>query len=230
MYKKLHHIQRFRNTRKGFNAEGIERLITPECVSPNKHIGNSYERCFEWLAKQELEIYPISLESRNVTMYVVGTKESAERFKDHIEVHMCKEHSGRISHPPTGLYERFGSTVEGAGRNFKETNVWMEVTGGICSEYIDSVAPPVLFTADRFMAIRMYLALSINKLNPDNLEANVFDKVYIHSSKLEQTVIATDDDNMISVRSYDKTTRLHKRDVWPVNMFPLHKLQEFGVF
>ena len=225
----MYYIQRFRDARKNSGMAGAHRLITPECSLAAVGIPQ-IEFCYQWLRRQEIAIHPVRFEKLNVTMYVIGTQESLDRFKSHIHKYFCSEPISRTARGTPGLYERFVSKDEEKVKPFSKTNVWMEVTSGIANEYADSIAPPVLFTADRFMAIRLYLELQVETLNPDRIEANILDKAYCFRSKLEHSVIGLNEDDTITVRNSENTIRLHKRDVWPREIFPLQKLQEFGVF
>ena len=229
MYRPMHYIQRFRDTRKNSGLAGIHRLITPECTHPAIGIPQ-IEFCYQWLRLQDIAIHPVRFEKLNVTMYVVGPQESLERFNTHIHKQFCSAPLSRAVKTSSGLYERFVTKDEEKAKPFSKTNVWMELTGGIANEYADSIAPPVLFTADRFMAIRLYLELQKHVHNPNQVEAIIFDKALCYRSKLEQTVIAVNDDDTVSLRNNEYTLRLHKDDVWTHELFPLQKLQEFGVF
>ena len=229
MYRRMHYVQRFHDARKFSPMSGMHRLITPECDNVGFGVTQQIETCYQWLRNQDLAIYPVRFEKLNVTLYVIGTQESLERFNAHIGKHFCSEPLSRASVSSPGLYERFVSKNEERAKPFSKTNVWMETTAGLAPEYADTVAPPMIFTADRFMAIRMYLELQKHVLNPNKVEPNIFDKALCYRSRLEQTVIALNEDDTISLRSSEHTMRLHKNDVWVRDLFPLQKLQEFGV-
>ncbi len=228
----MYYIQRFKDTKAAACSEpaSIARMLDNDYMGSSEFEQGAGTKCFRWLRSSKLSIFPVKKVEGKVTFYVVGTEASLERFNAGIDKHLDGKYIGIPAKEWTGLYERFVSKAEILSRMYKEVNAWMDIAGGMGYRGSVDEIPPVLFTADRFLAIRMYLELTRKHHVEDHFELNMFDKAYCWKSKQLQTIAGLNEDDSVTLKAFGKKQRVSKYDVWPEKFFPLEQLKSFGVF
>lgn len=233
-YNKMYYLQRFQAAEeRTTNIDAnIGRMIQSDYMGSTEFELGGSSQCFRWLRARRLSIFPVKKLEGNVTFYVVGTEHCLERFNQGIDRHLDGGFLGSKAKEWTGLYESFVSKHHEFNGMYRKIKVWLDITGTLNGHNNDIPLEqvPVLFTADRFLAIRMYLELSRGRYPEELFEHNLFEKVYIWKSKQVQTVAGLNEDNSITVKAFGKKQRVHRLDVWPEQHFPLETLKSFGVF
>lgn len=232
-YAKLRYLQRFEasSERTEDGRDNIGRIIQSDYMGASEFEQGGAARSFRWLRAAQLSIFPVKKLDDKVTFYVIGTQECLERFNEHIDVHLRDRYSDNAQEP-TGLYQRFAAKTPEEGLLYRDVKAWLDI-GGFLSFFqgtASNTAPPVLFTADRFLAIRMYLEFTRTHHTKGAFEFELFDKVYCYKNKQLQTVVSLNEDNTLGLKAYGKKIRVNKFDVWPEALFPLDRLKSFGVF